>query len=189
MQRRRSRRRGATLTEVALAASASVLVLTGSISTFLMSTKTWLQGESVIDAGNNANQAIRIISKEMREAMAVTVDANGLGLSYRRPSKDSGGNYIMPITWDGVSRRIEMNGTDLQITGGTNRTICKNIQLTDPSSPGGTTPYTIFSAGPGSITRSLTIMLVTKRAGLNGKFNTSRIRETIFLRNIPELTK
>jgi len=189
MTHKRSRRRGSTLAEVALAASVSVLVITGAIGTFLMSTKTWLQGESVIDAGNNANQAIRTISKIMREAMSVTVDSNGLGLSYRMPIKDSGGNYVMPITWDGVSRRIEMNGTSLQVTGDGTRIICKGIQLTDPSSAGGTTPYTIFTAGSGSITRSLTIMLVTQRAGLNGKINTSRIRETIYLRNIPELTQ
>lgn len=189
MSRIRSRRRGATLVEVALAASASVLVLTGSIATFVMSTKTWLQGESVIDAGNNANQAMRIISKEMREAMVVTVDANGLGLYYRRPLKDADGNYVMPITWDNVDRRIEMNGSNLQITGGTTRVVCKSLQLTDPSSAGGTATYQIFTPGVGSITRSLTIMLVTKRSGLGGKTNTSRIRETIFLRNIPELTK
>lgn len=189
MNRKRNRRRGATLVEIALAASTSVLVLGGAVGTFVMSAKTWLQGESKLDADNNSNQAIRTISKEMREAWQVTVDADGKGLTYLKPAKDTYGNYIMPITSDGVTRRIEMNGSDLRITGGGNRTICRSLILTDPLSSGGTSPYKIFTAGSGSITRSLTIMLVTQRSGVNGKNNTSRIRETIFLRNIPELTK
>lgn len=191
MKKRLSRRRGVTLAEVALAATTSVLVLTGSIGTFVMCTKTWLQGESRIDAQSNSAGAIRTISKELREAMSITVDGSGNGLSYRKPSKTGAGDYVMPIVWDGVNRRIELNGTSVRITaeGQPSRVVCSGLRLTDPKSSGGVVPYKIFTPGAGSITRSLTIMLVPERNGTAGYKNNSRIRETIFLRNIPELTR
>ena len=95
--------------------------------------------------------------------MSVTVDAGGNGLSYRFPVKDGSGTYVMPITWDGVARRIELQGSNLVITNtASSRIIAKNVILTDPQTSGGTGAYSIFAPGAGTITRSLSVMVVCK---------------------------
>jgi len=184
----KSKKRGTTLVETIIAAGFSTLAVLGATLLFLSSSMTWIRGTGRIDAEATTNRAVREISRELREAMTVTVDANGLGLSYRLPVKDSSGSYTMPITWDGVSRRIQLDGSHLNITGGaTPHTICKGVILTDTQSPGGTGAYQIFTAGSGAITRSLTVLLVSSRNADYNKMATSRSRETIYLRNIPQL--
>src|SRR3954466_12563397 len=103
----RSKRRGATLAETTIAAGLSTLALFGAIMLFLSSAMGWTRGSGRIDAEATTHRAVREIARELREAMSVTVDANGLGLSYRLPVKDASGNYTMPITWDNVARRVE----------------------------------------------------------------------------------
>ena len=130
------------------------------------------------------------MSAELRQAMSVTVDGNGLGLSYRMPVIDSGGNYTVPPVWDNVNRRIELNGTNLNIvTGGSTRRIASGVILTDPLSPGGTGSYKVFTPGAGVITRQVTVQLVVRKTTLKQQTKSSRNRETIYLRNIPELIK
>lgn len=190
---RRRTIRGTSLLEVVTAAGISLTVLMVAVATFLLGIATWLRGEARLDANESSQHAVREVSMILREAMAVTVDANGKGLSYRLPLKDDSGSYLQPITWDGVSRRIALTDTNsLQITsddGTPARTICKDVILTDPLSPGGTGAYTIFSPGAGAITRSLTVMVVLRKGQYKQETVTSRSRETIFLRNIPQLTQ
>lgn len=84
-------------------------------------------------------------------------------------------------------RRIELDGTDINLVAdGTTRTICKNISPTDPNTGGS---YLLFTAGSGSVTRSITILVATTNVGDLNKTYSARYRETIFLRNIPELTQ
>jgi len=183
-----SKRRGVSLVETVTAAGLAVLAFYGATMLFVDGSVSWLRGYGRMDAETKTNDAVRAIAREVREAMYVNVDANGLGITYELPATDNNGNYITPIVWDGVTRRIELDGTSLRIFGGqTPQTICSNVVLTDPDSTGGTAPYRIFAPGTGSITRSLTVMLVSS---WNADFNhtaTSRSREIIYLRNIPEL--
>jgi hypothetical protein len=184
----RSKRRGVTLLETVSAAGLSTLALFGATMLFISGSMSWIRGGGRIDAESTTNRAVREVSRELREAMAVTVDANGQGLTYRLPVKDGNGSYTNPITWDGVTRRIELQGTKLVITGGVPHTICTGIILTDPQASV-STPYVIFTPGSGSITRFLTVMLASSRNADYNKMTTSRSRETIYLRNIPELVK
>jgi hypothetical protein len=120
--------------------------------------------------------------------MGVSVDSNGLGITYYLPQKDGNGNIIVPEVTDGVTRRIELDGTTINmIASGNSRSICYNVVLTDPNSPGGTAPYQIFVPGGGTTTRSLTVMVVTQRQGYGAETVTSRNRETMYLRNVPQL--
>lgn len=185
---RTSKRRGVSLVETVIATGLSTLAFFGATLLFLSGTMSWMRGAGRIDSESTTNRAVRQVSRELREAMAVTVDSNGLGLTYRLPVKDGTGTYTNPIVWDGISRRIELQGSSLVITGGANHTICKNVILTDPQASG-STPYVIFAAGTGSITRSLTVMLVSSRSADYNSTATSRSRETIYLRNIPQLVK
>src|SRR5579862_3309356 len=181
----RSKKRGISLVETTIAAGLSVLAFYGATMLFINGAMSWMRGAGRMDAEGTTNRAVREVSRELREAMMVAVDANGQGLSYRLPAKDANGNYTMPITWDGISRRIEIEGTNLVITGGVGaHTIAVGVIPTDPQSPNGTGTYQVFTAGTGAITRSLTVMLVTSRNADYNKMATSRSREIIYLRNI-----
>jgi len=183
-----NKRRGVSLVETVMAAGLAVLAFYGATMLFVNGSVSWIRGYGRMDAETKTNDAVRAISRQIREAMAVTVDANGLGITYQLPAKDSTGTYLSPIVWDGVTRRIELDGTSLKMVGGQSpQTICSNVILTDPDSLNGTTPYQVFTAGTGSITRSLTVMLVSSWSADFNKMATSRSREIIYLRNIPEL--
>lgn len=187
---KRNTRRGTTLVETTIATGLSTLAILGATLLFTSGSMIWMRGYGRIDAEATTHRAVREVARELREAMKVTVDANGLGLTYRLPLKDNSGNFTMPVTWDNVTRRIELQGTSLVITGGqAPHTISKGIILTDPQSPGGAGAYKIFTAGAGSTTRSLTVMLVSSRTADYNKMATARSRETIYLRNIPQLVK
>jgi hypothetical protein len=187
---RTSRRRGVTLIETVVAASFSIIAITGAVMLFLSGAMAWTRGAGRIDAESKSHLAIRRISRELREAMKVVVDANGQGLTYQLPLKNQDGSYVQPLTPDNRYRRIELSGPTLRIVDGeaVNR-ICSGVVLTDPLSGGGSSPYKIFTPGSGSITRSLTVMVVSTRSADYNKTATSRSRETIYLRNIPQLVK
>ncbi len=184
----RSRRtRGFTLPEVVTASSLTVICLFTAISVFLMGMSSWYKGQGKMEAEGGSQAAVRRISKELREAMAVTVDSDGMGISYRRPQIDGNGNFIMPVAWDSVTRRIYMsNGSLNLLTGETVRVIARNVTSTDPQS---NATYRMFTPGIGSITRSITVMVVLQKNSYKTENVTSRSRETIFLRNIPQLTQ
>jgi hypothetical protein len=182
--------RGTTLIELLTASMMTVLVVGGSVAVLLYGLTSWARGQGRIMAETDSQKAVRVISQQLREAMVVTVDSNGLGLSYRMPAFDGSGNYITPAIWDNVNRRMEFSGSKLNIvTGGVPRTVCTGVILTDPQSPGGTGTYKIFTAPAGAVTRQITVQVVTQRNNYKAVKVTSRTRETIFLRNVPELTR
>jgi len=182
--------RGVSMIEVLTASFMTVMVVTTAVATLLYGFSSWAKGQGRIFAESDSQRAIRKVSMELREAMVVVVDANGLGLSYRRPKFDNNGNYITPAVWDEVNRRIELVDSTLRIvTNGQPRTICKGVVLTDPLSAGGTGTYRIFQSPAGAITRQITVEVVTKRNTYKAMQSYSRTRETIFLRNVPELSK
>ncbi|MDI9639912.1 prepilin-type N-terminal cleavage/methylation domain-containing protein [Geitlerinema splendidum] len=202
----RSMRQGFTLVEVLVASGVSVIVMSLALAVFLMVAGTWARGEGLIDGENDTRIALRVISDELREAMWVNIDANGMGLTYRKPLKDSSGNFMIPVTWDGLDRRIEMVGGRLflESTASDRRVIARNILSTDPflltshslqakrqsGAPPTAPAYRIFNANAGAITTSVTVQLVVGKRGANsGEQVRSRKRETVVLRNVPELIK
>lgn len=174
--------------EVLIASTLTVTVLSVAVGTFLSGMMSWFRGQGRIDAETGSQRAVREVSQTLREAMAVTVDANGMGLSFRLPVTNPDGSYTIPLTWDGVARRIAYNNGQLIVSGnGPDRVICKGVITTDPLTSGGTGSYKIFTAGGGSVTRSLNVEVVSQRTADYSKLATSRSRETIYLRNIPDL--
>jgi len=188
----KSKRAGQSLIEMVVALSLTAIVFTVGISTFLSGMGSWYRGQSRIGVESATSQAIRKISMTLRTAMSVSVDANGQGLSYRLPALDGTGTFISPATWDGVNRRIELDGTSVFIKGDNLPTsdICDNVIGTDPLSSGGTQSYKVFTPGAGTITRSITCMLVAQQSAYNSPTAVyGRHRETIYLRNIPQLSQ
>lgn len=194
-KRLRSKKSGATMVEAVIAATLTVMTMTVTIMSFLQGMQTWVNGQGQLDADVNAQQVVRRLSQEFREAMSVTVDANGLGLSYRLPARDANGRYTVPPTWDGIERRCYLVNDPQSATYnlwvgpvGSARKISSRVVLNDPESVNNGT-YRPFTAGPGSVTRELIVMLVTRGTRSDGHWNHSRVRETLVLRNVPATTR
>jgi len=181
--------RGSTMVEVLTASVMSFMVLTGATAALIFGMAGWTRGQARIDSETQSQQAIRKVSKMLREAMVVTVDADGQGLTYRLPTLGGDGRFAVPAQWDGVDRRIAVSGSSLNlVVGGTTRRICANVILSDPKNANNA--YRVFTPGAGTITRQLWMMLATSTvSGDRGKTMKSRGREMIFLRNIPQLAK
>ncbi len=181
---------GFTLIEMVFASFIMLFVLTVGATVYLMGMQSWFQGEANIQTQEGAQVGMQNVVSLLRESIYVNVDSNGDGLTFNLPSEDGSGNIITPMTWDGVSRRIELQGNQLIYTwdGGPVEVLANNVSLFDPLSPGGTTPIRIFAPGPGTITRSLSIMIVETGSAYNEASPIyGRRRETLYLRNVPGL--
>lgn len=180
-----------TLVEITFASGLMVLILLGGISIFIFGTATWFRGQGQIDADQKSQKGVRIIADEIREALSLTVDANGKGLSYTKASLQGDGSYAQPLTSDGIARRIYIDnlGNVFMSEGASNRLICTNVVSNDPLSVNAPTAYTPFVPGIGTITRSVTLMLVTQTSDYRNETTWSRSRETVYLRNIPALNQ
>lgn len=186
-RRAASKRWGATLVEMMTAAVFTVLVLAGAFAALLSGSSAWIRGGGSMNAEATAQRAVRKVAHELRQAMVVTVDADGRGLTYRMPTIDGSGNYTVPPVWDGVTRRIELSGVNLDIVeNGNRRRLASGVILTDPL---GNQTYRIFTAGAGAVTRQITIQVAVRKNTVKNYQVSSRSRETIFLRNIPELIR
>jgi hypothetical protein len=187
---RRTKRHGATLIEVVTASFLGVMVMLATVMLLISGMASWYRGEGRIRAESTSQIAVRTVAAEIREAMMVSVDANGMGLTYRLPQTDGNGSYLSPAQWDGVTRRIQLNGSNIEVVeGGNARVLCRNVITTDPQSVGGMTAYRIFTSGAGAITRQVTVMVVTRTNSYRQEQSSSRSRETVYLRNIPELAR
>ncbi len=191
---RRRKNQGTTLVETVAAAFATVLAVGAAGSIWFSGAATWYRGAGKIDAETQSRKAVRLISNELAEAMTVTIDANGMGLSFQRPKKDANGDYMSDVQGqpmsDGIVRRIFLTGGRIVYTDGVgSRTLGRSIISTDPYSGDGHTPYKIFTPGQGAIVRQVTVMIVSQTTGANKELVVGRKRETVFLRNIYDTTR
>jgi hypothetical protein len=190
MKTRRHLRKGHTLLETLIASTLTVSVMVVGTSTYLIGMSSWFRGQTRIVGESAAQKAVRSIAMTLRSAMSVTVSSDGQSLTYETPTMNNG-TYATPLAWDGVTRTIGRSGSQVSVVNsdGTSQTLCQNVIGTDPLSAGGTHSYAMFTAGSGTVTRSVTIMVVTQQTvpGTSQKVS-GRHRETIFLRNVPAVT-
>jgi C-terminal processing protease CtpA/Prc len=128
------------------------------------------------------------VRDNLKEAMEVTIDPDGNGINFKLPAKDANGNYITPLTYDGISRRFALSSGSLILTvNGNSTTILTNVVTKDHRGDGSSPTYQIFTPGTGSIIRIVTVQLVTDRVIQNGQHAYGRVREQILLRNTPQI--
>ncbi|MFM9873949.1 MAG: prepilin-type N-terminal cleavage/methylation domain-containing protein [Fimbriimonadaceae bacterium] len=204
---RRSRKSGFTLAEVVVASVVSVVVLTSVVTLFITVIAAWARGETTMGTEGETSQIISRVSDELREAMWVSVDGDGYGLTYRKPKKAVGGNFEIPVVWDGIDRRIYLSGTDLKIFDGTStRILSKNVLKNDPFRLGthmnqmkksnqtvaveGAPTYKIFVPNSTALVSEITVTVVTgAKGGRPGEWSRAKKRDRVLLRNVPELIK
>jgi type II secretory pathway pseudopilin PulG len=188
MRNNKRTQQGTTMIETLIASGIAMTVILMSMAIFLLGATTWYRGQARLDANNYSQRAVRQVSQRLREAMQVSVDANGQGLTYQLDTKDSSGSYTIPLTPDGITHRIELNGTNLVMkeNGAIVKTLCTNVTTNDPLS---NAAYKIFTPGAGANIRSVVVEVVASQNQYKQETVTSRSREQIYLRNIPSLTQ
>lgn len=187
MKRGARKRRGATLIEVLVGASICVLTLVAGVACFMAGMQSWLRGEGAISADRSVNETARTVTSELREAVTLSISTDGTTVNYQKPSVDATGRYVMPLVADGVNRRFQLISGELRHTVGTTTwVLAKGIQTTDPST---NAAYRVFSAANTAIIRQVTFMLVSRQTGFQNSQMSGRIRENIFIRNVPEVTR
>ena len=181
-------RNGVTLVETLVVTLMSTIVIFASLACFLQGVGSWAKGQSNMTVQDQSRRTVRIISDELRESMSVFVDADGMGLTYRKPRLDAEGNFETPVIWDGVTRRIYCSEGKIYMgPDGDERVICRDVIVTDPKIVGNPA-YKTFVPAAGSITRAVDVKIITSTAsGVDANKVISRKRETVFLRNVPEL--
>jgi hypothetical protein len=190
----RKKQRGATLVELVVATGLSVMVLGVCLSILFAGSASWATGLGETASASYAQNAVRTISKRLQEAMSVTVATNGQSLTYKLPQTDGQGNYTLPLTWDGVNRQIliQNNSNLVMVDGARQQVVAYGVIFTDPYSTNGTKPYVLFTPGIGTTTNQVTIEVATQAYAHNTHGATTKVasreRETIYLRNIPQIT-
>jgi type II secretory pathway pseudopilin PulG len=184
---KRSRRRGFTLVESLTAAGITAITLVGGVSVYVSGMMSWAKGEGAIDSLNNAQNPIRLIAIELREATRVQVNTAGTELTYELPKKDPNGDYSMPLQSDGVPRYFRLVNDKLyQVVNTNGRVIANNVLTTDPET---NQAYKIFTTGGATIARQVIVQIAASKEGYQDQWEPTRARETICLRNIPQLTR
>lgn len=176
-----------SLVEVLTAATIGTMTLFAALSIFISGMMSWAKGTASIDAETQSRQAVRVISDQLREAMGVVIDSNGMGITFSLPKKNSSDEFIVPLEWDGVSRRIyHSNGNMILQVGSNTRVIARNVITTDPTM--GSASYKIFTAPSGNVLlRQVNVKVVTRVTDSNQTARVGKKREQIFLRNVPQL--
>ncbi|MBI1334292.1 MAG: hypothetical protein JST12_21000 [Armatimonadetes bacterium] len=181
------RKRAATLLEVITASAISVFTLVGGVACYMAGMMSWLKGVGAMDSISSSQNAVKLMAQQLREAVSVTISNDGNTVSYQLPLKDSSGSYILPLTTDTTVRKFTLsNGTLSQTIGTSTRTISKNVLTTDPTT---NASYKIFTANSGTVTRQVIVQLVTSKQGFRNNWTPSRSRESVYLRNIPQLSR
>jgi prepilin-type N-terminal cleavage/methylation domain-containing protein len=207
MRTRKTRKSGFTLAEVVVASVVSAVVMTSVVTLFITVIAAWARGETMMGTEGDTQEIVSKVSDELREAMWVSVDSDGYGLTYRKPKKTGTGDFEIPVVWDGYDRRIYLTGTDLKIFDGTKtRTLSKSVLKNDPFQLGthmnqkkksnqtvvaeGAPAYKIFIPNNTGLVSEVTVTVVTgAKGGRPGEWARAKKRDRVVLRNVPELIK
>ena len=181
------RKRAMTMIEVVVGASVSVVTLIGGVGCFMAGMMSWMKGVGAMDSLSKSQDSVKLICQQLREAMSVTLSDGGNTVTYSIPSKDQSGSYVLPLTSDGVTRKFKLDdGTLKHIVGSDSRVISANVLSTDPAT---NSSYKVFSANNGDITRQVVVTLITSKQGFRNNWTPSRSRESVYLRNVPQLSR
>lgn len=173
LRQRLSHRRGFTLLESTIAISLITVLSLGGVSLTLSAISSWNKDVAQGTLETEVGLAIRQIADELRPAVSIMVDTDGMGLTYWLPAHEADGTLTIPLQTDGVERRLEVDsrGEKLYIDGRT-RPVLTGLDL-----PIGAR---LFSLRPGH--KALEIRIESSTTA-DGKTYRSYRTEIISLRN------
>lgn len=185
------RLRGNSLVEVMTSSFIVLFVMLAAIGILIASSYAWAKNLARANSDSQPQIAVQAIARELRGAITVSVDSGGQTIRFQKPSVDDNGAITTPAAADGVIRVITLTGSTIteQIGSVNPVVLARNVITTDPASPNGTSAYQIFTAGSGSIFRSVLVMVATQFDNGRGNLLSARARQTVYLRNVPQQTR
>lgn len=189
-KRFRRRQRGFTVVELVTGAGVLTLVLLMGVNIMAMAYRSVHQGMQNATIENDTQYSIRYIAHRLREAAAVTVDSDGLGISFYAPAKDGNGNYVTPLTPSSVEHRFYYSDGKIyeRLGDRTPKAVVDYAMNSDPTTGQSGSSFRIFRASSSGVVRMITVLLVARRSTPSG-YVTARVREAVYLRNIPSVTR
>lgn len=175
------------MAEIVVGAGISVITLVGGVGCFMAGMMSWMKGVGAMDSISKSQVTVKVIAQQLREAMSVSFSTDGNSVTYSLPLKDESGSYVLPLTSDGVTRQVALsNGSITQSIGSSTRTLTTNVLANDPST---NAAYRIFNTNAGTVARQVIITVATSKQGFRNNWTPSRSRESVYLRNVPQLSR
>jgi hypothetical protein len=180
-------KRGTTLVETLAASAITVMTLVGGVACYLSGMMSWAQGTGAMDSMNSSQQGVKFVCNKLRESTSISINTNGTKVTYTLPMKDGDNNYTIPMQSDPTVRFFEVsNGTLIHSVGGQVTTITRGILADDPATQ---QVYRNFTSATNGVIREVIVQLVTSKKGHQNKWISSRVNESTYLRNVPNLTR
>ena len=153
------RRAGMTLIEVVVSVGILSLVVFGMTGLMMNSSRssdrTMIQNEVDSDVA----LAVEKVHAALAEARFVAIDADGMGLTYKKPPTNQDGTYSSSATAvESTTRSFYLSDGDLYCSDDANKPLLENVPSTDPETG---EPLVIFGTGVNG--KELTVRLVSSR--------------------------
>jgi len=183
----RNKKRGTTLFEVVIGATIASMTLVAGVSLFFGSMMNWAKGAGMIDAMSSAQEAIRMVGMELREATSATIAADGLSVTYSVPVRNDDGSYRMPMTNDPTPRTLRLSSGRLElVVAGSTRIIASDVISTDPNT---NSTYRVFTGDGALLTREIDVQVVCSKYGSGTSKEVLRARDSFLLRNVQQISR
>ena len=185
------KQKGMTLVELMTSLGLMAFTLGAISSLFVFGLRSFQNTTTDTNINQSNAQGMRRLTESLREAMSVTISADGKTVSYTLPKVAAAADpftaekeYIIPLESDNTIRTFTVNSSGNLVHSVGNRTLVKNIQFTDPdpASSQFNQTYLPFSSTTIGSQRAITINLITSESVL-GKLRYARYKTTVVLHN------
>lgn len=166
---------GFTVIETVISISIFTLLAMGGVSMMVAAAASWNREIAQSGVNTDTSRGLKIIARELRPALTVSIDANGQGITYRLPRRDTLGHIIVPVSAENTVYRIyrSQDGSSLLRTGRT-RPLVTGLPDQEDSGP-------IFRLQPSG--KAVCVALTSSVEGPSCDY-TSTKTEVVRLRNV-----
>jgi len=175
-------RAGLTLMEIAVSLGIVVLAVFGMTGILVHSGRSSDRTQAQSGLDSDVALAGERVQGYLMEARSVTIDGDGLGLTYKYPTKNPDGTYTSdPTAVESTSRRLYVSNGVLYSSDEPDRPILTDVPDVDPET---STAMRVFSVGLNI--REVQVRLVSERTIAGGSRLHSAITTRIGPRNIAQ---
>ena len=138
-------RKGFSVVEMVISLGIISLLILGIMSLFVGSSRSSDKTQVQNSVDTDVALAVERATGYLLEARSITVDSDGLGITYRRPATNTDGTYTSSFTsLEPTSHRLYVTGGTLYTSEAVDRPILRDVPTTDPETG---TALRVFGAG------------------------------------------